>query len=451
MPLFIWPAVLCVTVVSSLALLVRRGRRDLAALVTFLNMLLLCTQVLLDPRFRTSPVAPLVVGLLILSLGAHWLPNRLELAVVGRMRRPSAKIAITLLAVSIIPLGSIELACRALTELKILKYHRAIQTVWRSGNDDWRLATIIEESREPDPVLLWRPVARIPFNSHRFKGPEFLDPKPADVFRVICYGDSLTDGPPKDSWPRWLEHLLQKDQSATGRRFEVLNAGVAGYSSYQGLLRFLQEVDRYSPDLLMVSFGWNDAAEAIGQPDKTFQIPPSPIVACQRALVQYRSYLVIMHYTRQWRAEPQPLTTGAPHPRVSVDDYLANMERFRIEAEARGIPIAFLTRPHKMPTTLLEKDLTWRGSVPAYNVALREWTTNRHLPLIDIERTFEALPPSLFSDECHFVPAGYQKMAEIVRGQLDMKPRGVLTFAPGPRPNLPAESPYAARPATPRF
>ena len=47
--------------------------------------------------------------------------------------------------------------------------------------------------------------------------------------------------------------------------------------------RFLQEVDRYQPDLVLVSFGWNDAAEAIGQPDKSFQAPPWPVVLCQCA------------------------------------------------------------------------------------------------------------------------------------------------------------------------
>ena len=152
------------------------------------------------------------------------------------------------------------------------------------GHDDWRLATITgDENREPDPVLLWRPVTHSPFNAQRFKGPLAEIPKPAQVYRVMCYGDSLTDGPPRGGWPSWLSRLLAEQGPAAGRRFEVLNAGVAGYSSHQGVLRFLQEVDRFQPDLVLVSFGWNDAAEAIGQPDKTFKIPPWPMVVCQRA------------------------------------------------------------------------------------------------------------------------------------------------------------------------
>lgn len=215
----------------------------------------------------------------------------------------------------------------------MLNYHQAIQTVWRAGHDDWRMATITgDENREPDPVLLWRPVTHSPFNSQRFKGPVAEIPKPADVYRVMCYGDSLTDGPPRGGWPSWLYRLLEEQGRAGGRRFEVLNAGVAGYSSHQGVLRFLQEVDRYQPDHILVSFGWNDAAQAIGQPDKTFKIPPWPVVVTQRALVRYRSYLVFMYYTQKWRAEPPVASPGEVSPRVSVEDYLANMDRFRTEA-----------------------------------------------------------------------------------------------------------------------
>lgn len=61
----------------------------------------------------------------------------------------------------------------------------------------------------------------------------------------------------------------------------MLNAGVAGYSSYQGLLRFKQEVARYEPDLIFVSFGFNDLPPAIGEPDNYFKPPPYLIVSLQ--------------------------------------------------------------------------------------------------------------------------------------------------------------------------
>jgi lysophospholipase L1-like esterase len=343
----------------------------------------------------------------------------------------------TVLAAAFVPLGLIEVTCRLLTELHVLKYHQGIQTVWRSGHDDWRLATITgDQDREPDPILMWRPAAHKPFNSQRFKGPLAEDPKPTDVVRIMCYGDSLTDGPPKGGWPSWFQTLLDKQPAVPGRRFEVINAGVAGYSSHQGLRRFLQEVDHYQPDLLLVSFGWNDAAQAVGQPDKTYRIPSWPLVRCQRALIRYRTYLVLMYYSRGWRAQP-PVADGGPHhPRVSVEDYLANLDQFRGEATDRGIPIAVLTRPHKLPPDVLSKDTTWRGSVPKYNGALIDWAQHQNVPVIDVQRFFERLPNTLFSDECHLTIQGYQHMAELIRDQLVSNPDGSPPLVWSGRPNL---------------
>ena len=333
----------------------RRHRINLASLLGLVNLLYVCSYVLVRPSAETTAAA--AAGLIALDLAAGLAPNSLQRRLLELVRWPSAKIVLTVAIVSLVPLGLLELACRVLTDLRVLNYLRPIETVWRSGHDDWRMATITgDENREPDPVLLWRPADHKPFSSQRFKGPLVQLPKPAAVIRVMCYGDSLTDGPYRGGWPAWLHVLLNRGPAILGRRFEVINAGVAGYSSHQGLRRFLEEVDEYQPDLLLVSFGWNDVAEAIGQPDKSFQIPLGPMVACQRVLVRYRAYLVLMYYTRSWRVQPPPSPKGSVHPRVDLADYLANLDRFRTEAEAHGIPIVFLTRPHKLAPADLGKD-----------------------------------------------------------------------------------------------
>jgi lysophospholipase L1-like esterase len=420
MPRSAWEIVLWTLVVVFPWLLVRAGRRrDLAFLAAVWGILCGSAQVLANPSGERQEAVIACCLLCSLDLVAWLLPESIEIKVLKLARSKAAKILLISLGFGLVPAALAERGCRLLTDLHLLKYHQAIQTVWRAGHDDWRLATITgDENREPDPVLLWRPVTHGPFNAQRFKGPMAKIPKPADVFRVICYGDSLTDGPPRGGWPAWLHQLLQEQPTVPGRRFEVLNAGVAGYSSHQGVLRFVQEVDRYHPDLVLVSFGWNDAAEAIGQPDKTFKIPPWPVVACQRALVRYRAYLVLMYYTQKWRAEPPVAAPGRASPRVSVEDYLANMERFRTEAARRGIAIAFLTRPHKLPPDDLSRNTTWRGSVPGYNAALIAWGRANDVPVLNAQHYFEQLPADLFSDECHFTPQGYQRMAKLVRDEL---------------------------------
>jgi len=416
----VWDCVLWLLVVGGPWLWARyRGRRDLATLAALASVLCTSAFVIVAPDGDRLESVTGLGGLLGLNLAACFLPASFERRLLMMARSRPAKASFACLAASLVPLALAERTCRVLTETQVLQYHKPLQTVWRPGHDDWRLAMITgDENREPDPVLLWRPVARKPFTSQRFKGPLAQVPKPPDVVRVMCYGDSLTDGPPKGGWPTHLNKLLTQHPPVPGRRYEVLNAGVVGYSSHQGLLRFLQEVDQYDPDLLLVSFGWNDAAQASGQPDKSYRIPPRPLVLTQRALVRYRAYLVLMYYMNGWRAQPATAPAGPAHPRVSIDDYLANLERFRTEAECRGIPIVFLTRPHKIPPRELSKNPTWRGSVPRYNAALVEWAARRNVAVLDVQRIFERLPPALFSDECHFTPQGYERMGELVHEQL---------------------------------
>ena len=425
-----------------------RRRPNLAVLTAIMSLLCTSVHTIADPSGHRFTIAILIGALLVLDLGLWLAPLSIERVLVSIARCRATKALLLCLAATLIPLALAERACQVLTELHILRYHKAIQTVWRAGSDDWRLATITgDESREPDPVLLWRPVPRRPFTSQRFKGPLAAIPKPKDVVRVMCYGDSLTDGPPRGGWPAWLQKLLAEEPLPLGRRFEVLNAGVAGYSSHQGIRRFLQEVDQYTPDLVLVSFGWNDAADAGGQPDKSFQIPPWPVVAFQRAVVQYRSYLVLMYYTQQWRAQP-PAATGVPlEHRVSIEDYLANLERFRIEAQTRGIPIAFLTRPHKLAAEL-RSSANWRGSVPEYNAALVAWARKNGALLLDVQGTFGRLPASLFADECHFTREGYELMGRLVHEQLFLTPDSPLGLARLAAPTAPKAKAVADRRGT---
>ena len=235
----------------------------------------------------------------------------------------------------------------------------------------------------------------------------------------MCYGDSLTDGPPRGGWPSWLHRLLAEQPPAPVRRFEVLNAGVAGYSSHQGVLRFLQEVDRYQPDLVLVSFGWNDAAQAIGQPDKTFKIPPWPVVVCQRALVRYRAYLVLMYYTQKWRAEPP---VAAPRPGFSAG------QRRRLPGQHGPIPNRGCPQGHRDRVSHPAAQASAGGAEQERDLARIGAQVQRGAGRLGPSRTTSrcstpsttssSFQPDLFSDECHFTPQGYERMAKLVRDEL---------------------------------
>ncbi len=266
-------------------LLVRvRKQRSLATIAALGGVLVIATYVLVVPGGELLESAFAAGGLGLVNLALWFAGSTLERRLVGLARHRLTIVVLTVALAVLLPLAILEQTCRLLTDLHVLRHYQPIEAVPSANLDDWRLATMIGDDRfEPDPVLLWRPGPRRPHNSQRFKGPLAELPKPAGLVRIMCYGDSLTDGPPRGGWPNKLNDLLLRQPPIAGRRFEVLNAGTVGYSSHQGLLRFLQEVDRFDPDLLIVSFGWNDAANAIGQPDKSFRIPAWPLVWCQRA------------------------------------------------------------------------------------------------------------------------------------------------------------------------
>ncbi|HXV78361.1 MAG TPA: SGNH/GDSL hydrolase family protein [Candidatus Binatia bacterium] len=336
------------------------------------------------------------------------------------MRKKLPKVLLVLLSTGL-TLLTLEGAARILVRLGVVDYWRPMKTVWIEGTDDWRLNHITADNlREPDPELFWKPVARAPYNAQRFKGPLMVVPKPRGVFRILCYGDSNTEGPKEGSWPEILEEVLNRHRSPPGRRYEVVNAGVAGYSSYQGLLRFRQEVATYQPDLVIVSFGWNDVAQAVGRADHEFY-PSWLQVQLMRALFKSRLYLVLLKNIplRNAAAIDHSLPEVA---RVPLTQYIVNMERFVELAKQHGSAIVFLTRPHRKPAVTLSQMPSWRGKVPSYNETLRGWAKKNGFVLFDVETLFDNLGAAYFNDECHLTKEGHRTLAEALAPVLLREP-----------------------------
>ena len=87
-------------------------------------------------------------------------------------------------------------------------------------------------------------------------------------FTLLFYGDSITVGcnssgtvygnfsrPYADSWPV----MIKKYFDALGQPLTYVNSAVGGWTSAQGLEAFEERVLNFSPDLLILGFGTNDA------------------------------------------------------------------------------------------------------------------------------------------------------------------------------------------------
>ncbi|WP_223701031.1 SGNH/GDSL hydrolase family protein [Sutcliffiella deserti] len=106
---------------------------------------------------------------------------------------------------------------------------------------------------------------------------------------LVCFGDSLTAGHEGKERPRLSEKLTHQLSA-----YKVINAGVAGNTTKDALNRIDKDVLNFTPDLVTVLFGSNDAAankkvgiktykenllkmtNLIG-PDRTILITPPPV------------------------------------------------------------------------------------------------------------------------------------------------------------------------------
>jgi len=83
---------------------------------------------------------------------------------------------------------------------------------------------------------------------------------PNKPFTIVAFGDSITlaqEQPENLRWTALLEEKLNK--AFPERKFRVINAGVGGNTSREGLKRMAADVLAHKPSLALVQFGGNDA------------------------------------------------------------------------------------------------------------------------------------------------------------------------------------------------
>jgi acyl-CoA thioesterase I len=141
---------------------------------------------------------------------------------------------------------------------------------------------------------------------------------------VVTFGDSITAGyAVRRGFPTfWKDMLVRK---YPGGRIEMINSGVSGDMTMDGLARLDWAVLSYKPDLVTINFGINDCVYGLG-------------------LLEFESYLVEM--IRRIRAGPaseilllssQPLETP-PYDRL-VQDYYQAIERVAKEMDVGFVDV----------------------------------------------------------------------------------------------------------------
>jgi lysophospholipase L1-like esterase len=256
----------------------------------------------------------------------------------------------------------------------------------------------------PDPTLFWkvRPDLNPEFDREaNILSPDRAIPPHGERKRVLILGDSCSriagDGMP---YSVTLEADLGPD------RWEVLNASVPGYTSYQGLAWLRSQLLDAKPDVVVVYFGWNEHWRTTGMTDREYA----------------RSREV-------WYPRVFTLLRGRHHPppfRVSKEEYRENIGDIVRLVGKRGGRVILIAGPYRFAPGvqaqyvkdhyLVESDEV-ESLHRAYLDVVRGFAGHGGVAVVAADSVFQALgeaTPLLREDGIHFTAPGHAAMAAIL-------------------------------------
>ncbi|MBU1701743.1 MAG: hypothetical protein KJ970_16385 [Candidatus Eisenbacteria bacterium] len=265
----------------------------------------------------------------------------------------------------------------------------------------------------PDDHLFWRLRANNPAlqtNGHGYRGGEFTTDKPEGTTRIIALGGSCTFGlRAAFSYTTALQQFLNKNDS--GLKYEVINTGVPGYSSFQGLRLYETELTNLKPDIITVYFGWNDHWLARHFQDKDQILPSKSTQFILDTASKVRILQALLRLSVSIR-KAAGSEAKSPLHRVEREDYRQNLERIIACAKRRGTQVVLITAPAAyaqwtdVPDNLVNDGfIIDKASLlkihSEYNHVVREVARNTGNLLVDCAAIFDNIPDksSLFGKD----------------------------------------------------
>jgi len=329
---------------------------------------------------------------------------------------------VPLLISTAVALGVGEVICRvALDEGQSTRFQQDVQELEGLGLE--RLAAVIVD----DDELFWRfapgsslertrdPFFSIISNEQGLREDHVIPTnKLAGEKRVLFLGDSCTFGFGLD----FDEGFVEKSEDLLAAEFpnadiECINAGVPGYSIFQGWRYLETEGLAFEPDVIVACFGWNDMSSWDSQSDLAHY------EASQAALPPefLRSSQLAKQVWRVLAKRPADVNEAEKRPRVPPREFRELLGKLHAASAANGAELVlivwgFLYQVEDRP----DERTQWQRELYAF-------AQERDVPLLDLVPEFQKLArawgaPGVFFDYGHATAEANTVIAQLVAARL---------------------------------
>lgn len=261
-------------------------------------------------------------------------------------------------------------------------------------------------------------------NDHGTIGPDFETPKPSDVYRIICLGDSTTQ------FPGHHAEILQEKlngQLYQGKRLEVINAGIGGHVSAFTLSYFALRLIHYEPDMIILKSGYNDYLPftfkeleydylpAFKQP-YTIDVRDQKYWGLARHgyLLRLLGSIFLDLPGKDFYALPTMWWAGKSDLMANSDKlflYTENVKSIVSMSQARGIKVLMLDLPVAPPEVPGYSEYGYRDFVKYMDLELKKVVTELGVDYIETKTVLHAED---FADHVHLKRSGGEKIARLI-------------------------------------
>lgn len=303
-----------------------------------------------------------------------------------------------------------------------------MQFGYSTGVPVWDEDGLLEEAQpvkvklfKYDDELFWRTIPGTEFtNKQGFRGTKDVSVANRDgAIRIMVLGDSCSFLGRK-LYSEFLSEQLAENNP--GVKFEIINASVPGYTSFQGE-KALRELMKYKPDYVCIYFGWNDHwILPSGYSDQFHYDLIHSLKVVQLAKIMLARITDMRDY------------------RVPLADYRANLQAMVGKIKEHGaVPVMIAA-----PAGYSEKGMPrWANDfyqqyyrmtaneikeIPnthkAYAAIVAEVAKENGAILVDAQQSFKqesvSMRPFFRNDLIHLTDKGHQAMAEEIYRQLQL-------------------------------